>query len=127
MAKRISLKINALALDKARFVDSVYTKDGVEVKEKNILVDVVFSETPKTITSGDTWELQNIGFVTETQTKEERTAKAPFRPIVGSATTFKDKVAVPSFNRDSKGNEVKGYDKSTTVEDDSTTEDIIGF
>lgn len=127
MAKRISLKINLLALDKTRFVDNVYTKDGKEVKEKNVLVDIVLSEEPKVITSGETWELQNIGFVTETQTKEERTAKAPFRPIVGSATTFKDKVAVPSFNRDSQGNEIKGYDNSTTVADDATNEDIIGF
>jgi hypothetical protein len=34
---------------------------------------------------------------------------------------------VPTFKRDSKGNELKGYDKSATVEDDATTEDIIGF
>ena len=127
MAKRISIKINLLALDKTRFVDNVYTKDGKEVKEKNMLVDLVISDEPKTLSSGDTWELQSVGFITESQTKEERTAKTPFRPIIGSATAFKDKVVVPSFNRDSQGNEIKGYDNSTSVADDATNEDSIPF
>jgi hypothetical protein len=29
---------------------------------------------------------------------------------------------VPTFNRDSQGNEIKGYDKSTSVADDATDE-----
>jgi len=124
MAKRISLRINLLALDKTRFVDNVYTKEGKQITEKNALLDLVISDEPKTLSSGDTWELQSLGFLTETLNKEEKANKVPFRPIVGGATTFKDKVAVPSFNRDSQGNEIKGYDKSTSVEDDATIPDI---
>jgi uncharacterized protein (DUF736 family) len=31
---------------------------------------------------------------------------------------------VPTFNRDSQGNDIKGYDKSTSVADDATIPDI---
>ena len=106
--KRISIRVNVLALDKSRFVDSTYqNKAGETVTKKDVLLDVILQDKDKhtVITGGDTWELLNIGFVTEQATKEEKAAKIK-KPIVGGATMFTDKVAQPNFSKDSKGNDI---------------------
>lgn len=110
--KKITIKVNALALDKSRFEDREYTnKKGETVKEKNIILEGVIFEDARTITSGDTWELQNIGFVTEAPTKDERTSKTKMK-IVGGMTTFKSKVPQPNFDTDTQGNKIAGDDEN---------------
>jgi hypothetical protein len=115
--KRISLKINLLALDKTRFVDESYVdKNGQQVTKKNLLVDLVVKDDSKILASGDTWELHDVGFITETQTKEEKVAKTN-RPIVGGATMFKDKNAVPNFDRDSQGQPIGKVEEEVNLDD----------
>jgi len=122
--KPIDISIDASLVEKKRFETVTYTnKDGVVVSRPEFKIKVIPLREEKVLASGDTWELVKTCFVTHKPTKEEVEAKTQL-PIIGSGTQFRDKVAVPSFNRDSQGNEIKGYDKSTSVADDATIPDI---
>lgn len=108
--KKITIKVNVLNIDKSRFEEREYdNKKGEHIKEKNLVLEGVIIDEPRTITSGDTWELQNIGFVTQAPTKEERTGKVKM-PIIGGMTTFKNKEATPNFDTDSQGKSVQEDD-----------------
>jgi len=121
MKKAIDIRIDADLIDKNRFELAQFTdKAGKEKSVRNMDLVIVPLKEEKIVTSGDTWELVKIGFVTQKPTKNEKENKTNL-PIIGSATQFRSKDE-PTFNRDSQGNEIKGYDKSTSVADDATDE-----
>ena len=112
---RISIRVNVLELDKTRFVNSTYNdKDGNKVTKKEVLLDVVVMDKDKhkVVASGDSWNLINVGFVTEQANKEERNAKQN-RPIIGNATMFEDKTPQPNFDNDSQGNKLGNTEEDT--------------
>lgn len=112
---KISLNIDVDKLDKKRFeVRSFKTKAGETVSVREMKLEVVPLKEVKTLSSGDTWELRKVGFVCEAPTRAERESKTK-TSIVGDATQFIDKNAVPNFDRDSKGNEIKVADEEIEI------------
>lgn len=104
--QRISLIIDTLKLDKSRIVTRTYkNKSGEEITSKELKVDVVPLKEKRLKTSGEGWELWQVGFVTETATKEERVAKVN-KDIVGEAIRFESTVKQPTFNKDSSGKNI---------------------
>ena len=75
--EKVSITINLAKIDKSRIVERTYESNGVQVTEKNYKMDVVpmKPENFKTIANGDTWELVKKYFVTDSPTKEERSAQ----------------------------------------------------
>lgn len=101
--QRISLVIDTNKLDKTRIVSRTYkNKAGEEKTAKELKVDVVPLKEKRLKTSGEGWELWQVGFVTETASKEERIAKVN-KDIVGEAVRFESTVKQPTFDKDSSG------------------------
>ena len=107
MLQKISLNIDVNKLDKSRLVEREYTnKAGEKVKQKELKVDVIPLKEKTVLKAGDGWKLMKVGFVAETPTQEERTAKTKTN-IVGTATQFETVEKQPSFDRDSRGRDIK--------------------
>ncbi len=95
MANKLTLTLDLNRIDKTRIKNRTYTNsNGQEVTVKEYVIDAVEMIQPKVITEGDTWILQQTHFVTDSPTKEERTAKAKMNTI-GKGTGFKDKKYEP--------------------------------
>ena len=91
LVRKTTIKIDVSKLDKSRF-RTYEKKDGTKVTEAS--VDFIELDKTKVITKsdgtpiqGDGWRLENVGFVVESQTKEERENKTDTQ-IVGNATRF---------------------------------------
>lgn len=87
----MKIDINLSALDKSRIVTRTYqTQDGTEVTEKHYKAELFELKEPKTIASGDTWELQKTHFLKDELSKEEKQnqVKANF---IGEGLEFKNK------------------------------------
>ncbi len=88
--KKISITIDLGKIDKNRIIERTYTnKEGQEVIVKEYKLDVVPLRNKKEIKSGDTWKLVKSHFVADSQTKEEREAKADTN-FLGDGVTFED-------------------------------------
>lgn len=104
---KISLNIDVLKITKSKLVERSYTnKDGVEIKQKDLKVDVIPLKEKTVLKEGDGWKLMKVGFVAEQQSKEEKANKTP-SVIVGSATEFQSEDKQPSFDKDSRGKEIE--------------------
>ena len=116
---KISITIDVNKIDKTRLQTRVIKKqDGTGYSAKELKIEVIPLKEPKVLSNGDTWELVKVGFVAEAPTKAEREAKTKTN-IVGDATIFKDKNAVPKFDRDSQGKAI-----GEPVTEDVNPEDI---
>src|SRR3990167_10579178 len=103
---KISLNIDVLKITKSKLVDRSYTnKDGVEVKSRDLKVDVIPLKEKKLIKEGEGWKLLKVAFVAEQQTKEEKANKTP-SVIIGDATQFESEEKKPSFDKDSRGKDI---------------------
>lgn len=90
---KLSIKVDVHKLDRSRFVERSYTnKDGVDVKVKEMSLDIVplKEENEKVVYENETSQLVKTHFVTEQATKEERASKAN-TAIVGEGLMWKDK------------------------------------
>ena len=87
-------------------------------------INIGTKETPKYVDAAGIWmkEGANGKFMSGMMTKA-------FQEKSGwTITEIKpDLKEVPTFNRDSQGNEIKGYEKSTSVADDAINPDDIPF
>lgn len=91
MANKITLTLDLNRIDKTRIKNRTYTNsNGQEVTVKEYVIDAVEMIQPKVIKEGDTWILQQTHFVTDSPSKEERTAKAKMNTI-GKGTGFLNK------------------------------------
>ena len=103
LVRKTTLKIDVSKLDKERFMK--YTdKEGNERIEMS--VDLIETDNVKPVLNkdgepveGDTWKLENVGFIVETPTKEER-AERKDTTIVGNGSRFADKTAPESTKGD---------------------------
>lgn len=89
LVRKTTLEIDVTKLDKERFI-TYENKEGNTVKKMR--VDLIETDQTKVITNkdgepiqGDGWRIENVGFVVETPTKEERQEKKNTE-IVGNAT-----------------------------------------
>ena len=90
---KLSIKVDVHKLDRSRFVERSYTnKDGVDVKVKEMSLDIVplKEENEKVVYENETSQLVKTHFVTEQATKEERASKTN-TSIVGEGLMWKDK------------------------------------
>ena len=90
---KLSIKVDVHKLDRSRFVERSYTnKDGVDVKVKEMSLDIVplKEENEKVVYENETSQLVKTHFVTEQATKEERASKTN-TAIVGEGLMWKDK------------------------------------
>ena len=112
MKKAIDITIDANLIDKNRFEVKQWTgKDGEVKSARNMNLVVVPLKEERVKSTGDTWELVQIGFVTQKPTKTEKEAQTNL-PIIGSATQFRSTEEIPNFNKDSQGRELTGYPNS---------------
>jgi len=106
--KKISLTIDVNKIRKERIAERSYTTNqGEKVVLKEMKLDVIPLKEEKIIKSGDTWDMVKVGFVAETQTKEEQEKKEKSN-IIGDAIQFRDKREMPNFDVDSKGRKITG-------------------
>ena len=94
LKRKSTIEVCADDIDKSRFYKRA-NQDGEE--KRYFKLDIIETDNTKVVVNkegepveGDTWRLENIGFVTESPTKEERQEKKQM-PIIGSETMFVDK------------------------------------
>ncbi len=74
--EKITITIDLNKIKKERIQTRTYTKDGVEVTVREYKMEVVPLKTRKIIKQGDKWQLLKSHFVCDSQTKDEREARA---------------------------------------------------
>ena len=103
---KIQIKVKTNLIDKSRIEKKSYDKKSGEKVEFNEMSLDLFKVKDKTmIASGDTWKLIKIGFVTQTPTKEERESKTQM-PIIGDVLEWESLTKQPTFDKDSRGNDL---------------------
>lgn len=121
---KISITIDVNKIDKTRLQTRIIkTKENTGYSAKEMKLEVIPLKERKVLASSmedssKPWELVKVGFVVEAPTKEEKANKTKTN-IVGDATMFVEKNAVPSFDRDSTGKPV-----GQPVTEDVNPEDI---
>lgn len=76
--EKVSITLDLSKIDKTRILPRSYkTKDGEEQTAKEYKVELIELKEPKQIAQGDWGKMIKTHFVVQTQTKEEREAKAP--------------------------------------------------
>ena len=91
MKERIQITIDVSKIDKSRITEKRYMKDGKEVVEKLLKLEVIPLKNERFVTEGDTWKLIKTHFVATAQTKEERANKVR-GTILGDGIVLRNKV-----------------------------------
>ena len=87
---KLTITVNTHLLDKTKLVDRDYTnKEGKEIMVKELKLDAIPLKEKKVIKTGEGWKMLKVGFVKQSATKEERTAKKEL-PIIGDVIEFEN-------------------------------------
>jgi len=87
---KLTITVNTHLLDKTKLVDRDYTnKEGKEIMVKELKLDAIPLKEVRVIKTGEGWKMLKVGFVKQSATKEERTAKKEL-PIIGDVIEFEN-------------------------------------